>query len=624
MPEELDYEKLGFKCGLEIHQQLDTHKLFCPCPSAIRDDAPDITVERQMRAVPGEMGGVDPAALHEFLRGRKLVYEAYEDTNCLIELDEEPPAPLNREALEISLQVALLLNATPVDVIQAMRKTVVDGSNTTGFQRTMLVAMDGSLETSLGNVGIPSICLEEDAARKIKEDDGVVTYRLDRLGIPLVEIATDPDIKNPAHAKEVAERLGSILRACKVKRGLGTIRQDLNVSIANGERIEVKGVQDLTLISKIVEGEVERQLMLIELKKKLIEAKISAKDFEVQFVDLKNIFEKSESKVLKKALDVKNPVILGVKLKNLKGELKGRFGPELAMYAKANSNVKGLFHTDELPAYGITEYEVSNVSKAVGCSQEDAFAIIAGEKEQAEKALNAVLDRCKTALECVPDETRTAKDDGTTAYMRPLPGRERMYPETDELLIEVSQKTLEEIRKTLPELREEKAKRFEEMGLSAELASQLSRDGKNVLFEKLAGEYRNADPTTIATTLTAVSKEASKRYGADLSKITEYHYEQIISLLDEGALGKDAIVEVIAKTCEKPDKKVADIVKENDLGLLSDKQLEGLVKTIVKSNKDLIDKMGGKAVGPLTGKIMAQSKGKADAKKVREILSKLL
>ena len=301
---ELDYKSLGFKCGIEIHQQLDTHKLFCSCPSEIREDEPDIIVKRKMRAVAGEIGDVDPAALHEFLRGREFVYQAYSDTNCLVELDEEPPHPLNEEALDIALEISLLLNARPVDELQVMRKTVIDGSNTSGFQRTILIAMDGYLDTEMGKIGIPTICLEEDAARKIEEKKDVTVYRLDRLGIPLIEICTTPDIKSPGHAREVAEKLGMILRATgKVKRGLGTIRQDLNVSIKDGGRIEIKGVQDLRLIKNVLRREVERQLMLIKIKEELLKRGIREDDLKSEFFDVTSVFENTRSGVIAKILE---------------------------------------------------------------------------------------------------------------------------------------------------------------------------------------------------------------------------------------------------------------------------------------------------------------------------------
>ncbi len=266
----MDYEKIGLKIGLEIHQRLESHKLFCNCPSVMRDDKPDIVIVRRLRAVAGEAGDVDVAAKFEMDKGLQFVYEGYSDTTCNVEFDEQPPSPLNLDALSIALQIALLLNAKPVDDVHVMRKTVVDGSNTAGFQRTALVAKDGYVETSLGRVGIGYVYLEEEAAKNVKEEETSRVWRLDRLGIPLVEIQTKPDIKTPEHAKEVAELLGMILRSTgRVKHGLGTIRQDINLSIKGGARVEVKGFQDLKSIPKIIEYEVRRQLDLINSAKKV-------------------------------------------------------------------------------------------------------------------------------------------------------------------------------------------------------------------------------------------------------------------------------------------------------------------------------------------------------------------
>ena len=267
---ELDYKALGFKCGLECHQQLEGKKLFCNCPTLNSDKVPDIIVERRLKAVAGEMGDVDIAAEFEMMKKKKIIYEANSEDVCLIETDEEPPHELNKQALETAIKVALLLNAKIVDEVQIMRKIVVDGSNVSGFQRTALVAMNGYIETSMGKVRIPTICLEEEAAQKLEEAKDFVRYRLDRLGIPLIEIATSSDIKNPEHAKEVAAYIGMVLRSVEgVKRGLGTIRQDVNISISNGARTEIKGFQDLRSIPKVIEYEVKRQLDAIKQEKKL-------------------------------------------------------------------------------------------------------------------------------------------------------------------------------------------------------------------------------------------------------------------------------------------------------------------------------------------------------------------
>ncbi len=282
----IDYKKLEFKCGLEIHQQLSGKKLFCDCPTINSNKEPDIKIERKLRAVAGETGEIDEAAKHEMKKGKKIIYTANSEDTCLVEYDEEPPHQINQKALDTALQVAVLLNAKIVNEIQVMRKTVVDGSNTSGFQRTALIATDGYIETSKGKVGISTICLEEEAAQKIREDNKSITYKLDRLGIPLIEIGTTSEIKDPEHAKEVAAHLGMILRstgACK--RGIGTIRQDVNISIKGGARTEIKGFQDLRSIVKVIENEVKRQLGLIKKGKKIKEEVRKAEpDFTTSFL----------------------------------------------------------------------------------------------------------------------------------------------------------------------------------------------------------------------------------------------------------------------------------------------------------------------------------------------------
>jgi len=245
---ETDYEKIGLKIGLEIHQQLDTSaKLFCKCPPELFKGEPEITFLRRLRPTQSELGQIDPAAFFEFQKGVKILYEASTATSCLVEMDEEPPHPLNMEAVEIALTAALMMKANPVDEIHVLRKTVIDGSNTTGFQRTCVIALNGEMIVGEKIVPIQHVSLEEDAARKMGAEEGnIIRYRIDRLGIPLIEVATAPVIKSPKEAQEVAFAIGRILRATgRVMRGLGTIRQDLNISIPMGALIEIKGVQEL-------------------------------------------------------------------------------------------------------------------------------------------------------------------------------------------------------------------------------------------------------------------------------------------------------------------------------------------------------------------------------------------
>ena len=250
---------MKIKAGLEIHQQLNTKKLFCNCNSELISKTPDFTITRKLFPVAGETGEIDKAAQYEFEKGKEIVYEGYNNQTCLVELDEEPPKEINKKALEIVLKIALMLNCKILPASQIMRKTVIDGSNVSGFQRTVMIARDGWVKTSEGKVRIQSVILEEDAARKIKSEKKKIHYRLDRLGIPLIEVATYPDIKSPEQAKEAALKIGRILRLFNVKRGIGTIRQDVNISTSSHPRVEIKGVQEPRLIVKTIYYEAERQ-----------------------------------------------------------------------------------------------------------------------------------------------------------------------------------------------------------------------------------------------------------------------------------------------------------------------------------------------------------------------------
>lgn len=278
------YNELGFKAGLEIHQQLDTPKLFSGAPSFLRNDEPHYVISRKLHAVAGESGNVDEAVKHESILDKTFFYEGYRDTVSLVELDEEPAHAVNEEALNTALTVALLLNCEIYPVTQVMRKTVIDGSNTSGFQRTVLIAHDGKIETSYGDVRVATVCLEEDSARVISRTKEKVVYRLDRLGIPLIEIATYPDLHNPEQVKECALKIGEILRACKVKRGLGTIRQDVNISIKGHDRVEIKGFQDPKMMIKTIDLEIDRQLINLKNKKTIGDVRNAKEDGTSEFL----------------------------------------------------------------------------------------------------------------------------------------------------------------------------------------------------------------------------------------------------------------------------------------------------------------------------------------------------
>lgn len=480
-------EEIILKSGIEIHQQLDTGKLFCSCPGILRQDKPDYEIERKLHIIAGESGEIDEAVKFEANKDKKIIYQGYYDNSCLVELDEEPPHLINQEALKIALQISLLLNCEIIQDTQIMRKTVIDGSNVSGFQRTVLIARNGNIETKQGKVGIQSIMLEEDAARIISQTGDKSVYRLDRLGIPLLEIATNPDIKNPEQAKETALHIGEILRACKVKRGLGTIRQDVNMSIKiiegkkekTSSRIEIKGVQEPSLIVKTLETETERQ-------KKLVKE------------------GKSEA------------------------------------------------------------------------------------------------------------EVRKANADGSTSFLRPLPGAARMYPETDLPLLHISREMINEAKKELPRMRHEIKQELKQEGLSDEMINLILGENKLDEYRELLQVYNK--PDLIAKMLVLWKKEISSHEKISESvinkKITLDVLESILNLIKSGKIDESQAKKIME-----------DIVKGKEINeALKIEKIENLEDEVLR----IVKEKPGLNLNAYMGLVMARFKGKVSGKQVMEILRKIV
>ncbi|MCW8965118.1 MAG: Glu-tRNA(Gln) amidotransferase subunit GatE [Candidatus Pacearchaeota archaeon] len=476
---EINYQKVGLKCGLEIHQQLDTKKLFCNCQSVLRKDQPDFTIKRKLHAVAGESGQIDKAAKYHSKLDKTFIYEGY-DSTCLIELDEEPPHEINKEALKIAIQVSLLLNAKIIPITQIMRKTVIDGSNTSGFQRTVMIAHCGYIDTKEGKVRVDSICLEEDAARKISQDENTTTYKLDRLGIPLIEIATAPDIKTPTQAKETALKIGEILRSCKVKRGIGTIRQDVNVSIKKSNRVEIKGFQDPSMMMKTIDNEIVRQQETLKIK------------------------------------------------------------------------------------------------------QNDS-------------------------------EVRNALPDGTTEFLRPMPGKARMYPETDLPLLKISRNFINDAKKTLPKLRSELEEEYKKKGLSEEMIKLLFKRQKLEEFKSLLNFSQ--DLNFVAKMILLFPKEISKRINKNAKETEDIlgdYYIDILKLIQNKKITQSDVKDILIKLTEGKDFSQAIKIEKRD-----SHEIEEQIMKIIKEKPNLSDKA-------YMGLVMKEFKGAIDGKTIMEIIRKHL
>ena len=614
---ERNWEELGLMMGLEIHQQLNTkHKLFCPCSTELIDDDFDDGIIRNLRPTQSELGQIDRAALQESLRDMTFKYESFNNHTCLVETDDEPPHALNREALDICITIASLLNMKMVDEFHTMRKQVIDGSNTGGFQRTGLAATDGYLDTPYGRVAIESLGLEEDAARRIDSDDEFTEFRLDRLGIPLAEITTDPSMHHPEQIKEVAYMIGQVLRSTNVKRGIGTIRQDVNISITRGARVEIKGVQDLDLMPEIVEREVQRQLALADIKDELINRNASVED---TIFDLDEVFKDTSSKILSSAKSIKGIILRGFDgLIGKEIQPGRRFGTELSSYAK-KMGVSGLFHTDELPAYGIGAEEVDAMKEFLKINPEDAIIIVAHDEDVAVNALNEVIRRANMAFDRVVEETRKALDDGNTEYMRPLPTANRMYLETDIPLFQITDDMVEPIKNNLPELPDEKKERIKaEYKLSEDLASQIVRRLLGDTFESLLSKVK-VDPTTVASVLVSDLRDL-RREGIDVSIFDEDKLVEVFSLLEDGKISKDAIKDLMIAVSKKPNEDVGIVAEEANLTLLSEDEVRDIIHEIATQNESMIKERQMGAMGPLMGMSMKKLKGKADGSLVNKIV----
>ncbi len=642
----LDPYAIGLRVGFEIHQQLATKsKLFCSCRCSPNEGSGDgvgndndsnsysLEFFRRLRPTHSELGEYDPAALFEFRKGKVMRYLAKRGTSCLVEMDEEPPHDLNREALETAVIIALALNADVVDEVHVMRKIVIDGSNTTGFQRTMLIATGGSLHVKFKGgekeVKVQSICLEEDAARLVSDDAYVRTYDLDRLGIPLVEIALEPVTGTPEEITNVALTLGRLLRATRrVARGLGSIRQDVNISIEGGGVVEVKGVQKLDQLKKVIEYEMKRQHGLKVIAERLRSMKITID--EPRIVDVSKLFNDTASKVIRSALDGadKHPgVVKALALKGFAGMLayepyEGiRLGRELSELVRFYG-LGGIFHSDELPAYGISSDEVDSVRRELMLDSSDAFILLAGREESVDSAMNAIIERLiKVVSVGIPSETRAATQDGRTVYSRPRPGAARMYPETDIPPIVIGEEMLSRLKDKVPKSWDEYVDELSSSyGINRILAEKLLDSEYLDLFERIA-RSTSIQSSFIASTLTEtiVSLE---RQGLDSSRLSDEHIEDAFASVARGEIAKESIASIFEVIMQGRADSVEKAIGILGLEAIGEEELSSILDEIISENYSVVKEKGGKALGILMGIAMKRLRGKVDGSKVNTMLKR--
>ena len=623
---ELDIDKIGLKVGLEIHQQLSTNKkLFCNCSSTETGEFTS-KLSRKLRATKSELGAYDPAALFESTKSKRMIYYTNPDSCCLVEQDEEPPHDLDHDTKNIAILIASSLKSNIFSEIYPMRKMVIDGSNTSGFQRTMLISQGGYLDVEGRKIGIQSICLEEDAAKLLDDRETERDFSLERLGIPLVEIALEPVKAGPSEMRKIALALGRLLRTTKkVARGLGSIRQDVNVSVSNSGVVEVKGVQQLDQLEKVVEYEAKRQHGLILISEKLAKLNLEKISKREDVIDITEIMKECKSKIIQQSLKEK-AVIKAIKIKNFSGMFSFspyeniRLGKELGQLVRF-FGIGGIFHSDELPNYGIENSDIEKIKNLIKNNDNDGFLIIAGKDSKIDFALDSIINRIDEAKLGVPSETRMATQTGETVFLRPRPGASRMYPETDIPTIIVTKDEINFAEKNIPKSWGESLcdlqKKYE---LNSQLAEQIFDSEYLELFEKISTNKKSS-PNFVASVLCSTITNL-ERQGLDPNLLKHDEIIKTFEFLNLDKISKESVEMIFEQIMSGKTKSVDETIQKSSIGTLNDEELTKIVDRIIQKNLELIKNQGSHSIGSLMGIAMKSRRGKASGEKINKLLQK--
>lgn len=470
-----DYDRLGFMSGLEVHQQLLTkQKLFCRCPAGIfqKPEQYDAELIRHMRPTLSELGEYDGTALMEFKTRKNIVYRIDRRTACTYDVDDTPPFPLNREALDIAIRIALLSKLNIVGEVHITRKQYLDGSIPTGFQRTAIIGVEGEIPLKNKKVRLIQLSLEEDSCREVSDIGHVRVYRTDRLGMPLIETVTYPDMKNPDEVKEACDYIRFLNRSTgMVRTGPGAGREDVNVSCRGGTRVEIKGVPSTRMIPELTHNECFRQWALLKIRDLLKEKIKDQKGWKISSTPLKPIASKLESRRFKELM-TNGSVATAVNLPGFSGILShftqpGKsFANEIADRLKVIACLERPNMDCSEPLDPIlSDSDWDQVRILLKAAPEDAQIVFWGPADDHRTALEVIEERCLMAFSGVPNETRKALEDGTTIFERVLPGADRMYPDTDSKPIPLEDAHIKKLGEDLPSQVIERYRQLKDWGV---------------------------------------------------------------------------------------------------------------------------------------------------------------
>lgn len=615
-----DYKKVGFKSGLEIHQQLYTDKkLFCRCPAGKYSRDYDAEILRHMRPTLSEMGVYDGTALMEFKTKKNIIYHIKRETVCTYEMDDTPPFLINEEALDIAIGIGMLYNCNIVDELHIARKQYLDGSIPTGFQRTAIYALDGWIPYKDRKVKIVQMSIEEDSCREVSDIGHDRVYLTDRLGMPLIETVTEPAMRTPQEVAEVAWQCSKLVRSThKVRRGMGAAREDVNVSVEGGTRVEIKGVPQIKMIPILTYNEAMRQWNLLRLREELKRRGITSDTFKAESYDITKLLKKVHYAPLKSAADsgmkIHSVVLKGFKdLLHWQTQTDTYFSKEISDRVRVIAcltNIPNLIHSDS-KSDTITSSDWLKVKKFTNAADNDTMVIVWGSEDDVKTAVNEIIIRAKEATIGIPSETRQALSDGTNGFERILPGADRMYPDTDLPPKKIIKERLDSIKKWLPEQFWKRIEWYNKLGIPKDTIEELSISKYAEVFKKAVNDYK-INPTTAAVFLIQYPKRLKKR-GCMIEWLQESEFENILKNYSENKIPKDALLVTLKTVAE-----LGAFTEEVIFNPASKNEIE----EIIKLAKNDYDKM--KIFNPekknklLMGMIMKKLRGRVSAKVIAE------
>lgn len=546
-----DYARVGFKSGLEVHQQLLTEKkLFCHCPAGKYQSNYNAEILRHMRPTLSELGEYDGTALMEFKTKKDIIYRIHYDTVCTYEMDDTPPFIINDQALDIALEVGMLFNAYIVDELHIARKQYLDGSIPTGFQRTAITCVGGKIPYKDRFINLIQMSIEEDSCREVSDIGHKRIYITDRLGMPLIETVTYPEMKTPQEVAEVNNILRRLVRSTgKVRTGIGAGREDVNVSVTGGTRIEIKGVPNIKRIPLLTYNEAMRQWNLLRLRESLKEKGITPDTFSAEYKDVTKLLRKTHYSPIGNS--VKNGGKVNcVIVKGFAGYLKWQTQTDTYFSKEISDRVRviaclttlpNIIHSDSR-SENISSSEWHAIRKHLGCTSDDVAIVVWGADQDAETGAKEIIIRCKEATIGIPSETRQALRDGTNGFERILPGPERMYPDTDLPPVPITSERLLAIRNQMPEQIWKREERYTSMGVPRDLVPDLAVSKFAQIFDFAVSELK-INPKVAATAIIQYPKRL-KRMGFR-PVLTNEVFNTIFSALASNKILKEAIFYIL-------------------------------------------------------------------------------